>query len=1117
MATDPYLVLVGGFVADLRERLRYADQESREALLVEPLRDLVRGLAHLDGRDRIDLRGQTQEPGIGRPDFSVKDGPTLVGHIETKPPGKGADPSLFRGDDKQQWGRYQRLPNLLYTDGFDFALYQSGTLALIGERPARVHLGVGLGASGNIEINSGEAGQLAAIIGLLVGWQPVPPRSLRALADRLAPLCATLRDAVGKALNNASSSVAHVTRDVRASLFPEASDQDLADAYAQTCTYSMLLARSEGASNLQTASIERALRAGHPVLARVVRVLLDPEAEDEIAWAVELVRRQVEVVDLDRLRQSGQDTWLYFYERFLAAYDPKLREDRGVYYTPKEVIATQVALADEILRQRFQKPLGFAAEEVTVLDPSAGTGSYPLAVIEAAARSAAPLGHGAVAAAVAGLAERLHAFELLVGPYSVAHLRLTEAIRSHEGTTPIDGVRVYLTDTLASPDIEPPILGAALDPLVAEQRRARTMKSETPVVVCLGNPPYDREAQEAGNPHPRKGGWVRFGDPGQTRPILRDFVDPLTAAGLGEHAKNLYNDYVYFWRWAMWKTFERHPAETVRTGGIITFISAASYLSGPGFAFMRKRLRDFCDDIYIIDLGGYALGARPTENVFAIKTPVAIAVAVRDAGDHDRAGRVWYADWSAGSKDEKLARLAQVTGLDQIDWRPGPVGPTAPFVAEPEGEYATWPLLGDLFPWRHSGAQLKRTWPVAPSPTALEARWERLVASTSVEELRGAFAGPAARLAQDPPPLLENAGRRSPLTDLLDADPQKRAAARVRGEIVPFEAKSFDRQWIIRDERLGDRMRPTLWQILGPHQLFLSTLMTSPLSNGPGATVATVSPPDLHYFRGSLGGADLMPLYRDAAGREPNVIPSLLDQLAESFGRAVSPEDLFAYVVGVMGTSAYTDRFRAELTVAGPRLPVTRDPDLFQQLAERGRRLVFLHSRGERMPRDDWTMPNSEAQITAPIPTSVQDCPREVFYDDDEHALRIGVGEIKPVRSEVWNFSVSGYLVVQEWIGWRLAGRRPGHSRSPLDDLRPLRWDFETQRELLQLIAIIEEITFELTPACAVLLDQVVVGEAFHADELPQPTQDQREEPRLPRGSRRRGAGAVDPSQRTLR
>lgn len=1115
---DPYVVLTRSYLADLRERLRHADSESREALVAEPLRDLVRGFAHLDGRSEIDLRGQAQEPGIGRPDFSIKDGATLIGHVETKSPGKGAEPTLFRHrHDKAQWTRFARLPNLLYTDGLEFALYHSGELARVGDRAARVRLTLDFDATTPISVDTADAAHLAGILAKTLSWTPIAPRSLLALADRLAPICATLRDAVVEALKDPASSVAHVTRDVRASLFPEASNEDLADAYAQTCTYSMLLARAEGARDLQTATIERALSAGHPVLARVVRVLLDPQAENEIAWAVELLRRQVEVVDLDGLTQSGQDTWLYFYEHFLAAYDPRLREERGVYYTPKEVISAQVTLAEEILKSRFNNPLGFAGDEVTVLDPAAGTGSYPLAVIEAAARSAANLGPGAVSAAVSSLAERLHAFELLVGPYSVAHLRLTEAIRGHGGTPPQDGVRVYLTDTLASPDVEPPVLGAVLDPLVAEQQRARKMKSATPVVVCLGNPPYDREAQEEDRPAPRKGGG-RFGDPDQTRPILRDFLDPLSAAGLGEHAKNLYNDYVYFWRWAMWKTFERHPNDTARTGGIVTFISAASYLVGPAFAFMRKRLRDLCDDLYIIDLGGYALSTRPTENVFAIRTPVAIAIAVRDPGMGQRAGRVWYADWSAGAKESKLTRLASLKHLAEIDWRRGPTGPTDPFIPQSEGDYATWPLLGDLFPWRHSGVQLKRTWPVAPSPEALEARWRRLAESQDAATLREAFAGPRERLSVVPPPLLEGYARRSPLADLLSPEDDKRAAAREHGEIVRYEARSFDRQWVIRDERLGDRIRPVLWRILGPRQLFLCTLMTNPLSDGPGVTIATSSPPDMHYFRGSLGGADIMPLYRDASATRANVTEGLLEILRLNLRRDVSAEDLFAYTVGVMGTAAYTARFEAELGVVGPRLPITRDPALFAQLTEHGRRLIFLQSRGDRFARLGWSLPTTRAQITSSIPTSPEDCPRDAHYDAEERSLRIGSGEIAPIEPEVWGFSVSGYLVVQEWIGWRLGGRRPGHARSPLDKLRPLRWDFAVQRELLELIGIVEEILFTLTPSCAALLEAVAVGEVFLASDLPEPPEQQRAEPKLSRAPRRGGRrpASANPHQETL-
>ena len=105
-----------------------------------------------------------------------------------------------------------------------------------------------------------------------------------------------------------------------------------------------------------------------------------------------------------------------------------------------------------------------------------------------------------------------------------------------------------------------------------------------------------------------------------------DFIQPAIDAGYGVHVKNLYNLYVYFWRWALWKVFEH---ETSRGPGVVSFISAASYLDGDAFCGMRKHMRRLCDEIWILDLGGEGRGTRKSDNVFAIQTPVAIAVAVR--------------------------------------------------------------------------------------------------------------------------------------------------------------------------------------------------------------------------------------------------------------------------------------------------------------------------------------------------------------------------------------------------------------------------------------------------------------------------------------------------------
>jgi hypothetical protein len=1082
------------YIEDVERRLRARTNEGPEALLAAPLRTLVRQIADARGRPDVDLLDQAVESGIGRPDFAAKDGPLLIGHVETKQLGAGVRTNRYTGHDRRQWENFARLPNVLYSDGREFGLYRSGELVELGPgQVALARLPLDPQRQGPLILSDIEIGELVTLADAFLGWQPISPRSLGELADRLAPLVATLRDSVREALRNPESQVSGVTHDVRDTLFPKADDDALADAYAQTCAYSVLLAQSEGAPALDPPAVEATLTHAHPVLARVVRVLLDPDAEQEIAWAVEVVRRQVGAVDFYLLTEEGTDTWLYFYEHFLAAYDPKLRNDRGVYYTPRQVIAAQVALCEDVLQTRFGKELGFAETDVTVVDPGVGTGSYPLAVIDAAAKAASRLGEGFAATAVSNLATRLHGFEILVGPYSVSHLRLTEAIRQKSAETPEGGVNVYLTDTLASPNTEPPLIGS-LAPLVREQRRALTFKAQTPVVVCLGNPPYDRESHTTEEHHegPRKGGWVRYGDPGQVehvRPILDDWLEPLSDAGLGVHAKNLYNDYVYFWRWAIWKVFQHHPAEVEQRGGIVTFISAASFLRGIAFSFMRSQMRQLCDDIYVIDLGGEGRGTRRSENVFDIQTPVAITICVRDPGEGERAGRVHFVDWSEGTREEKFGRLEQLRTIADIDWREGPAGGTDPFVPVAEGDWADWPQLVDIFPWRHSGVQLKRTWPIAPTEETLHQRWASLVSSTD-DERAALFHETRDRTIQSqPPPLLLGAVGRPPIGSLTALD------VLADEDLVPYEFRTLDREYIIRDERIGDFLKPALWRTHSDRQLYLATLTTHPLGDGPAVSIASASPPDLHYYRGSFGGADTMPLFRDSDALRPNLPAGLVAQLEELYGRPVAPEDVFAYVTGVLGTTAYTERFVSQLGEAGPRVPLTGDDELFGDAAELGRRLAFLHSRGRRYTRPDWRLPDGTARILRPIPGSQNENPETVEYVEQDQEIRIGTGAVGPVSNAVWEFQTSGYAVVQEWIKRRLSRPR-GRTSSELDLIRPIAWTVTMQRELLQLVHTIEEIVDDLTPRATALLDEICSGELLAAADLPAPTDQERRPPR---------------------
>ena len=525
--------------------------------------------------------------------------------------------------------------------------------------------------------------------------------------------------------------MSQLRRDWQSALFANADLPQFADAYAQTLTYALLLARLDGLEVVGTgeAAQEKLRGRGHALLAEVLRNMADPQARQEFDTPLILLERAIGAVDVSRLRRGDSDPWLYFYEHFLSAYDPALRNNRGVYYTPVEVVRAQVRLVGELLERRFGKSLAYADEGVVTLDPAAGTGTYPLAVIEHALDAVAErLGPGAVPSYASALARNVHAFEILVGPYTVAHLRVTERIQARGGALPDDGAHVYLSDTLESPYVASPgHMALALRSLTNEHERARQVKARTRVLVCLGNPPYDRQAIDLDDVETqRKGGWVRNGDVGAqadageaARPLLDDFLDPARAAGAGVHLKNLYNDYVYFWRWALWKVFDS-------TGGpgIVSFITAASYLRGPGFVGMREAMRRTFDELWIIDLEGDSLGARKTENVFAIRTPVAIAVGVRHAEPQpNQPAKVRYVRLT-GSADEKLARLDAVRGFADLDWQPCLEGWHEPLLPTGSGDYYAWPLLTDMFPWQYSGLQAKRTWPIGPDVATLEQRWQ---------------------------------------------------------------------------------------------------------------------------------------------------------------------------------------------------------------------------------------------------------------------------------------------------------------------------------------------------------------------------------------------------------
>jgi hypothetical protein len=945
-------------------------------------------------------------------------------------------------------------------------------------------------ADGKKAVSAQDAHAVLAVLTDFLSWQPIIPTKgkheidLKGFAGLLAPLCRMLRDDVADALGDAGSPLVQLAKDWRQLLFPDADDAQFADAYAQAVTFALLLARSEGAALLTLDSAGKALAAEHSLLSRALQVLTDPKALVEISASLNLLIRVIGEVPPVALT-GPEEPWLYFYEDFLAAYDPKLRKDAGAYYTSVEVVRAQVRLIDDLLRNRLGKSLGFADRGVVTLDPAVGTGTYLLVVIDhALGKVEAQQGPGAVPAQATALAANIYGFEIMVGPFAVSELRVSRALQDKGAKLPEGGTHVYLTDTLESPHTTPPQPPLFLMPIADQHRRALELKDRVPVIVCLGNPPYDRtEAADESN-KARTGGWVRWGDDGQGNgAILKDFLDPALAAGHGVHVKNLYNLYVYFWRWALWKVFEHKTA----TGpGIVSFISASSYLDGDAFCGMREHMRRVCDEIWILDLGGEGRGTRKSENVFPnIRTPVAIAVAARYEKAHKSApAKVQFARIK-GTRREKLKVLDAIQDFGSLQWEDCPDDWRAPFRPAGGGRYFTWPLLTDLFPWQHSGAQFKRIWPICPDRESLQARWRALLKSDdkarSFKETRDR------KVDCTYTPLPPGREREKPIAQL----PRNAPTPRIEG----YAYRSFDRQWILADSRLGDFLRPALWGAHSERQVYLTTLLNHPLGRGPALTAAAHMP-DLHHFRGSFGAKEVLPFLRDAEAKEANITPCLLDTLSKAVGIELTPEDFVAYVYGALAQPAYTDRFADELGSREIRVPITKDEVLFGKVRDVGARLLWLHTYGDRfVPKGKrhGNVPRGAAKCVKPVPGDPEGYPETFHYNDATRTLHVGDGEFRPVSQDVFDFEVSGLKVVQSWLKYRMK-KGGGKKSSPLDYVRPERWTGELTTELLEVLWVLEA-TVEGYPEQAALLAAVIRGPCFRADELPAVPDDARKPP----------------------
>lgn len=1049
-----------------------------EDQLRAPFERLLQDMAALSARKDVVLIGEASLKDLSlRPDYAVAIDHALAGFVELKAPGKGADPRRFSNPhDKEQGEKLLALPNVMFTDGNSFSLWQEGRLV------DKV-----LTLEGTVDISGAKLAPSPGLQGLFeafLSWSPSPPDSARSLAHTAARLCRFLRDEAVEQLKLKSPALSALAQDWRKLLFPEASDERFADGYAQAVTFGLLMARAKGITldeTLQHAADE--LSHSSTLIGAALHLLTeDPDNRKALDTSLRVLRRVLNAVDWDKISKGDSDAWLYFYEEFLATYDNKLRKQTGSYYTPPEVVEAMVSLVDQALRSsRFNLHGGLASPAVTIADPATGTGTFPLGILRRVAKNvASDQGEGAVPDAINDTLKRIIAFEMQLGPFAVAQLRILAEVLDLTGAASTEALRMFVTNTLGNPDDEEGHITGLIPRSIAQSRRdANRIKRDETITVVIGNPPYKEKAKG-------KGGWVEGQSALAAKSAPLRAWQPPAAWGLGAHAKHLRNLYIYFWRWATWKVFDPNPFKPGSSPreGIVCFITVSGFLNGPGFEKMRDYLRRTCDDIWVIDCSPE--GHQPTVNtrIFqGVQQPVCIVMSSRSkTRDMETPAAVHFRSLPLGHRDLKFKALLNLH-LEE-GWTAGPSGWRDPFLPQSVGAWSTYPRLEDLFLYDGAGVMPGRTWVISPDKESLLKRWDRLK-SAAPDQMDELFT-PHVRNGR-----LGDRFSAKRITDGLHEFPIRLTSVQEDQEPcippIAYSFRSFDRQWIIPDKRLINQANPSLWAMRSDKQIFFTAFREESPKSGPAMTACGLIP-DLHHYKGSFGGR-VFPLWSDAAATQPNLKPALLSYLSKTLGTLVTPEELFSYIAAVTANPVYTARFQPDLSTPGLRVPLTADPAIFRETAELGRRVLWLQTFGDRMADPAKGRPASPPRVSTNPPSiplagrissKPEDFPDTLNYDAEKQRLLVGHGYIDNVSPAVWAYEISGKHVLSQWFSYRKLHReRPviGDRRPPskLNDIQPDHWLPEYTTELLNVLHVLTLLA-ELEPAQAKLLDQICAG-----------------------------------------
>ena len=796
-----------------------------------------------------------------------------------------------------------------------------------------------------------------------------------------------LRDFInGELINNNS----YLKNDIKGlfenTIFNDLSDKDFADAFSQIISFSLLFYRLSERKNVDKDSF-RNMPEYIPIFREFLSKIDIENFNSHILYSIDSIINAVNAYNKNMFYSQfststeKEDPFIYAYEYFLKEFDSKTRNARGVFYTPIEAVRYIIKSIDEILKDKLNISDGIYGEEVHILDFAAGTGTFMLGAIEKAFENAKQNGIAGVWENIVSdfILKRLYGFEFLIVPYVLAHFRIHEYLKDlNYDYKKKDRLQLYLTNTLdnsAGGQVK------MFPQMQAESDNAYKIKNEEPILVIMGNPPYNNKSEEINRKE-----WIEN--------LLKDYKE-----NLNEKKINLDDDYIKFIRFAHWKM---ENAEK----GIIGIIVNNSFISGVTHREMRRKLMQTFDEIYILDLhGNVNKGEKCPDgsmdfNIFNIKeVGVCIALFVKTGLKNNKNKGIYFNE-VFGTQDYKKNYLIDKSIADEkwVELEDDKKWHWFTKVKSNEKYLNEFTGLHEIFNLFGSGCKTERDY---------------ITIHITEEELKNTILDFNNLSENKLTEKYNTKNSRDWSVDRAKKDIMENYKKYNFNLITQIHYRAFDFRYTYYTGTakgfLGTPAKKVSSNFISKENIGL-IFTRNVTDNNYRHTFITDKMIDVHINSGQDYIAPLYLYEENFAGEfklDSSCKPNWTDSFKEFLKNYISdnPKEILNYIYAILYSPTYRENYKEDLKYDYPRIPFTKDKKIFDRLQKLGGELIDLHLL-KKVPQSNAGYPNKgEHKISYSKYNEVE---KRLYINEKQY--------FENVKKEVYNYSIGGYKPIEKYI-----------------------------------------------------------------------------------------------------